>query len=88
MGLLLAAVRENTYHGELGCLSTRGCSKETVIGLGLWLGNFGEDLWNQRFGLDWILSKNKDNSMNEHLNKSHVQGGHTRAKTKPESVKW
>lgn len=55
VGLLLATVREDTHNGELGYLSIRGCSKETVPGLGVWLGDFGEDLRNQRFDLDWIL---------------------------------
>lgn len=80
-------MREDTHHGELGCLSNRGCSKEMVPGFGVWLGDFGEDLRNQRFDLDWILSKNKDNSMNGHLNKCYLQGEQTGAKIKLESVK-
>lgn len=80
-------MRDYIHHGELGCLSIRRCSKETVPGFGVWLGDFGEDLRNWRFDLDWILSKNKDNSMNGHLNKCHLQGEQIKATIKLESVK-
>lgn len=81
-------MRENVQHGDRGHLSVRRCWKETVTGFGLWLGDLGEGIRKQRFALNnWEMSKSRNKSVSEYLNKSHPEAGHTRAKIKQELVK-
>lgn len=82
MGFIsLVLTRENIHLGKPWCISGKGCWKEPKE-FGLVLGDFEEDLKQQPFPLDWMLSGSKDNSMIKYLNKSDLERGKTRVKLK------